>query len=398
MNSKSLKQKLIRFFKGKQGGAVPTAIKVLTAVVCGAVIMMGLYGVVTGVVLPASSDKVTSMFSYEAEGGAGGSGGDGGYGGGTGDPTPVYEMLEGDGQTVNTNAFAPLTFRSSASIEKFQAVKVDGAVVDASNYTVTEGSTIVTFNADYTKNLANGSHTIELVSSDGCANAGFSVNTTNVIPEGGTYIIASTGETLTEGNNFPDISKHGDAYLYKDYRYMNNGDGTWSVLIHENVGKNKDSYGDILESINNNLIGSLNGTFSYCTNLTKSPIIPSGVTDLYGAFEGCSNLIQAPVIPLNVTIMYNTFMSCTSLEAAPIIPSNVTDMHGTFGSCSNLIQAPVIPSSVTDLTGTFWGATALSGTVEINTNTTDYYACLRETNISSVIGTTPYSNEILATK
>ena len=86
MKSKSLKQKLVRFFKGKQGGAVPTAIKVLTAVVCGAVIMMGLYGVVTGVVLPASSDKVNSMFSYEAEGGAGGPGGGGGYGGGTGTP------------------------------------------------------------------------------------------------------------------------------------------------------------------------------------------------------------------------------------------------------------------------------------------------------------------------
>ena len=257
MKSKSLKQKLVNFFKGKQGGAVPTAIKVLTAVVCGAVIMMGLYGVVTGVVLPASSDKVNSMFSYEAEGGAGGSGGDGGYGGGTGDPTPTYEMLEGDGSVVNTNAFTPLTFRSSAPYDTFQAVKVDGEVVDSSNYTVSEGSTIVTFNAEYTKALAVGEHTVEIVSGDGSATANFTIEApaelttlttktwvdapniydSQYIWTDGTSIYYSKGSSLhyvLHGNTWRQITWNGFKNLYGAY--------VWTDGVNTYYSKSSEQY------------------------------------------------------------------------------------------------------------------------------------------------------------
>ena len=42
---------------------------------------------------------------------------------------------------------------------------MDGTVVDAKNYTVTEGSTIVTFTAEYLESLATGKHTVAIVSS-----------------------------------------------------------------------------------------------------------------------------------------------------------------------------------------------------------------------------------------
>ena len=90
----NLKKKIKRFFNKKAEGSVSTGIKVLTSIVVGALLLTGLYGVVARVVLPASSDKVNSMFSYEAEGGVGGSGGDGGFGGGSGTPELVPSVEE----------------------------------------------------------------------------------------------------------------------------------------------------------------------------------------------------------------------------------------------------------------------------------------------------------------
>ena len=52
---------------------------------------------------------------------------------------------------------------------------LDGAIVDVSNYTVTEGSTIITFKADYLKTLSVGRHTVEIIWTDGSASTSFSV-------------------------------------------------------------------------------------------------------------------------------------------------------------------------------------------------------------------------------
>ena len=47
-------------------GSIETAIKVLTAVVLGALIMIGLYGIVNTLVLPTTSTKVNSLFNYSS--------------------------------------------------------------------------------------------------------------------------------------------------------------------------------------------------------------------------------------------------------------------------------------------------------------------------------------------
>lgn len=50
----------------KAEGSVETAIKVLTAVVLGAAIMVGLYALIKNVVLPTTTTKVNSLFEYNA--------------------------------------------------------------------------------------------------------------------------------------------------------------------------------------------------------------------------------------------------------------------------------------------------------------------------------------------
>lgn len=58
---------------------------------------------------------------------------------------------------------------------KFTGVKVDGELIDSTNYIATEGSTIITLKADYLKTLSVGSHSFEIVWEDGMAFTNFNV-------------------------------------------------------------------------------------------------------------------------------------------------------------------------------------------------------------------------------
>ena len=60
-------------------------------------------------------------------------------------------------------------------MSKFVGVKVDGTLVDAKNYTVKEGSTIVTLKADYLNTLSVGTHTFEILWTDGSASTTFTI-------------------------------------------------------------------------------------------------------------------------------------------------------------------------------------------------------------------------------
>lgn len=139
-------------------------------------------------------------------------------------------------------------------------------------------------------------------------------------------------------------------------------------------------------------------TFYECKSLTTAPAIPNSVTNMDGTFDDCTSLTTAPVIPNGVINMQCTFYYCTSLTTAPTIPNSVTTMYSTFEGCTSLTTAPTIPSSVKTMDSTFEGCTSLTGTITINTNTRSYYNCLYETQITSVIGSTPYKSKILATK
>ena len=132
------------------------------------------------------------------------------------------------------------------------------------------------------------------------------------------------------------------------------------------------------------------GTFYGCTSLTTVPNIPNSVTDMGSPFSGCTSLTVAPEISNIVTNMQSTFYNCTSLTTTPEISSSVTNMQGTFYNCTSLTTAPSIPSSVTKIRQTFDGCTSLTGNIEINTTPSsfNYQYCLRNTQITSVTGTT----------
>ena len=86
-----------------------------------------------------------------------------------------YRILDGADSTWTQNTDGTVIIRGNGDFEKFQSVKVDGVVVDAKNYTVAKGSTIITFKEDYLKTLSTGSHTFELVWTDGSATTKFTI-------------------------------------------------------------------------------------------------------------------------------------------------------------------------------------------------------------------------------
>ena len=87
----------------------------------------------------------------------------------------TYDILDGAGSSWTQNTDGSLAIRGSGEISKFREVKVDGVTVDPVNYTVTEGSTIITFKPEYLKSLPVGNHSFELVWTDGTAATNFTV-------------------------------------------------------------------------------------------------------------------------------------------------------------------------------------------------------------------------------
>ena len=65
----------------------------------------------------------------------------------------VVEALGGSGSEYYTVAPSALSFRSTAPLDDFQEVQINGEIVDPSNYTLEEGSTIVKLSSDYLKTL-----------------------------------------------------------------------------------------------------------------------------------------------------------------------------------------------------------------------------------------------------
>lgn len=272
------------------------------------------------------------------------------------------------------------------------------------------------------------------------------------IPAGCTYIVSSSGTTLSgdNGDTFPTPAEN-DMYMDEEYCYTYNVSydmrdygseyGTeWSVIV---IDDSKTSYGPILSEIAGKPVTHMTYTFDGCGNMTTAPAIPDSVTCMQGTFNRCYNLSTAPVLPNNLTSMNNAFNGCISLNATPAIPNNVTDMHNAFWGCTSLVtvstipnsvtnmsyafsgcvslvsapaipsgvvnmdhafeacaltSAPTIPSSVKSMNNTFAWCGDLVGSIEINANPTLYAECLRSTQITEVTGSTTLKDEILATK
>lgn len=191
----------------------------------------------------------------------------------------------------------------------------------------------------------------------------------DIIPEGGKYVVAATGEVLVEGDKMPAEPEVDDSYYYGDYKYNSRGD-YWNVELNVEDYETRTTFGEILESIAGINIEKINGLFFGCKSMTGAPAIPSKVKEINFAYAYCESMTEAPVIPASVYSMNNAFTNCTSLVKAPKIPDGVIGLSFTFERCTSLTEAPKIPYGVTELTSTFSGCTSLVEAPEIPANVT----------------------------
>lgn len=114
-----------------------------------------------------------------------------------------YELTNSDGNTYTPtyNGSGTKTIRSSAPLSKFKEVKVDNAVVDSSNYTLTEGSTIVTFKETYLKLLSVGDHTFKIISTDGIASGKITIKKTVTAAQMITNLYNNSDKTAVTNNS-----------------------------------------------------------------------------------------------------------------------------------------------------------------------------------------------------
>ena len=87
------------------------------------------------------------------------------------------KIIAEDNQIYNKASGSDVTITCNGDFAKFTGIKVDGSVVDSSNYTAVSGSTVLTLKASYLGTLTDGSHTITFVYTDGEANANLTVRT-----------------------------------------------------------------------------------------------------------------------------------------------------------------------------------------------------------------------------
>lgn len=107
-----------------------------------------------------------------------------------------YKIIAGADSSWSQNTDMNLVIKGNGDFAKFIRIKVDGVSVDATNYTVAEGSTIITLKPDYIKTLSVGSHVFEIIWKDGIASTSFTIVNNEVAD--------------TNNNQGTDITQTGD--------------------------------------------------------------------------------------------------------------------------------------------------------------------------------------------
>lgn len=124
-----------------------------------------------------------------------------------------YCVVEGINSTWTTNSTDGLAVRVNGALEKFQSVKMDGAIVDASNYTATSGSTIITFKKEYLASLTQGTHSITIVFTDGEAATHVTIGSASG-SQPSSEQTATTPATPSQKDNVPKTGETDEAMVW----------------------------------------------------------------------------------------------------------------------------------------------------------------------------------------
>ena len=135
-------------------------------------------------------------------------------------PNTTYQIIDGTNASWTLGSSEGLTIRGSGEFSKYTGVKIDGNLIDQSNYTAKEGSTIITLSSSYLNTLATGTHTAEILWTDGSASTTFIINEKYASPKTGdnTQIVwmfilsglSGTGMILTRKKGKKNLKTSGE--------------------------------------------------------------------------------------------------------------------------------------------------------------------------------------------
>jgi len=111
-----------------------------------------------------------------------------------------YKVTKGDSGRYTVGSGKTLSFTANGPVRKFDYVQVNGKTIASSNYTVTEGSTIITLKSSYLDELGYGKHKIQIFYTDGStdvANFRIYVNGGNPLTGDNTHRMLFTGIMMT---------------------------------------------------------------------------------------------------------------------------------------------------------------------------------------------------------
>lgn len=89
--------------------------------------------------------------------------------------TTAYKVIKGDGASWSKGSETTLDITANGPYGKFTGIEIDGKTVDTALYTSASGSTIIMLKASYLEGMTVGSHTIEILYTDGAAAGSFSI-------------------------------------------------------------------------------------------------------------------------------------------------------------------------------------------------------------------------------
>lgn len=292
--------------------------------------------------------------------------------------------LEGDGAEYYTLAPTALSFRSTAPLDEFQEVQLNGETVDPANYTLEEGSTIVKLSVDYLKTLNTGNYEVAVVSKNTTVKGKFAVKAPELNEHGFYYNQPYTA--------YVDILGETQSFFIRK-------DGTLDVIGTPSGDVSKCTYTydgnqlTVLSPVLGTLTGTIaeNGTEIYCNELQISfelgnksiaadeEYIYSYVEDLggyqvsvidktkssYGAIKTGIHNIPTVKLADDMFVIYTSDLVWgepnTTLLVIPEIPNTITSIGDyAFLYCTSLTSVN-IPDSVTGIGhDMFHGCTSLS--------------------------------------
>ena len=143
----------------------------------------------------------------------------------------IIAIVEGNGSEWTKGTNADLTFKSNANFANFTWVEVDGVMVATKDYTVTEGSTVVTLKASFLETLSVGEHKIVIKSGSDAPEAKFTVKAAATGGNTGNEQNPDTGATS------PQTGDSGNMFLWIALLFVSLGGITTTVISRRKRAK-----------------------------------------------------------------------------------------------------------------------------------------------------------------